>query len=506
MSLVTTSLVNTKHLRRVALISLCLAVPHLIAAPALAQPVGLPSMGVASAADLPPSLEKALGDVIIAQGRRDPMFVHDAEINQYLNQMGRKLIRHSSGGSTDIEIFAVRDPQFNAFAMPGGYVGINTGVMALSDNESELAGVVAHEIAHVTQRHIARGFTQQQQSSALMIASIAGALLAAFTGGAGLAAGVAAFGQAAAIDRQLGFSRDAEKEADRVGLQMLSKAGYDPAGMQSMFSKLMHAMNLNQGTAGGNTYLSTHPLGIDRMGDMENRTRSLAKGSYRDTDAYWYVRARAAAIQTTDRATMVRVRDRLLDEATRASGIRRSAAFLALAEIASRQGNFDQALSDLQQAQKGVPESPYIVRQQAWVELMRGQPQAAVNLTRNALQRWPDHVALIEVQSHGLQQLGQFIQSAELLGRAIKKWPREFPNLYQMQANNLIRADRQIEGRAAMAEYYVLTGAYVAAIAQLDQARQISNDFRVQSTLDVRVREVKQMMAQEREVLKRFGA
>ncbi|AWB35364.1 M48 family metalloprotease [Orrella marina] len=493
-------------LSRAVILSLSLALPQWVMAPAFAQPMGLPSMGSASGFDLSPAVERQIGELIMTQGRRDPSYVHDAEINQYLNRMASKLVRYAPGGATNIELFAVRDPGFNAFAMPGGFIGINTGVIAVTDNESELAGVVAHEISHVTQRHIARGVTQQKQNNAVMLASIAGALLAGLTGGVGLGAGIAAFGQAAAIDRQLGFSREAEKEADRVGLQMLGKAGYNPNGMQDMFAKLMQASNLNQGTTGGGTYLSTHPLSIDRMGDMQNRTRSMGMRAHRDSDDYWYVRARALTSQSHDRATMLRVRDRLLDESARASGVRRSAAFLALAEMASRQGRFDEALDFLAKARQGVPDSPYLARQQAWIELLRGQPKTVVNLTQSALRKWPDHVALSEVQAHALQQTGDYRQAADVLERVLKKWPRDYPNLYQMRANALNRAGDSIQSRMAMAEYYVMTGAFVAAIAQLEQARSMTNDFRVQSTLDVKVREIKVLMDRERSLLEQFGA
>ncbi len=205
--------------KRGAIFGLCaaLAVPGLPAT-AWAQPMGLPSMGAASAAELSPMLERSLGQAIMAQGRRDPTYIDDPELSQYLTTMGRKLASYASGAVPEVEMFGVRDPEINAFAMPGGYIGVNTGLIVSSASESELAAVLAHEIGHVVQRHIARGMTQQNQNGMVMLASLAGALLAALAGGGGdLAVGVAAFGQAAAINRQLGFSRDAEREADRAG-------------------------------------------------------------------------------------------------------------------------------------------------------------------------------------------------------------------------------------------------------------------------------------------------
>ena len=169
--------------KRGAIASLCAALAMPVApVTAWAQPVGLPSMGAASSSDLSPMLERTLGEAIMAQGRRDPSYIDDSELSQYLTTMGRKLAAFAPGGVPEVEMFGVRDPEINAFAMPGGFIGINTGLIVSSASESELAAVVAHEIGHVVQRHIARGMTQQNQNGMLMLASLAGALLAALAG------------------------------------------------------------------------------------------------------------------------------------------------------------------------------------------------------------------------------------------------------------------------------------------------------------------------------------
>src|SRR5690606_41999478 len=131
------------------------------------------------------------------------------------------------------------DLEIDAFAMPGGFIGVNSGLIVGASSESELAAVLAHEIGHVAQRHIARGMTQQAQSGVVMMASLAAALLAALAGGGGnLAVGVAAFGQAAAIHRQLGFSRDAEREAGRPRFQLATRAGHDPTSKVRLIRRL----------------------------------------------------------------------------------------------------------------------------------------------------------------------------------------------------------------------------------------------------------------------------
>ena len=161
----------------------------------------------------------------------------------------------------------------------------------------------------------------------LMLASLAGALLAALAGGGGnLAMGVAAFGQAAAINRQLGFSRDAEREADRAGFQMLTKAGYDAEGMSQMFSRLMNASRLNEG-AGGGSWASTHPLSIERMSDVQNRVRSVPPSRHVDSDDFWYVRAKMRVVQGRDAVSLRSAGQQLQDEAQALSGVRQSAAY-----------------------------------------------------------------------------------------------------------------------------------------------------------------------------------
>ena len=175
-------------------------------------------------------LERSLGEAIMSQGRRDPTYVDDTELSQYLTTMGRKLATYSPGAVPEVEMFGVRDPEINAFAMPGGFIGVNTGLIVASASESELAAVLAHEIGHVVQRHIARGMTQQNQNSMVMLASLAGALLAALAGGGGnLAMGVAAFGQAAAINRQLGF-RATPNARPTAPVSDADQGGLRPAG------------------------------------------------------------------------------------------------------------------------------------------------------------------------------------------------------------------------------------------------------------------------------------
>ncbi|WP_454673146.1 M48 family metalloprotease [Achromobacter pestifer] len=471
---------------------------------AWAQPVGLPSMGAASAAELSPMLERSLGEAIMSQGRRDPTYVDDPELSQYLTTMGRKLAAFAPGAVPDVEMFGVRDPEINAFAMPGGFIGVNTGLIVSSGSESELAAVLAHEIGHVVQRHIARGMTQQSQNSMVMLASLAGALLAALAGGGGnLAMGVAAFGQAAAINRQLGFSRDAEREADRAGFQMLTKAGYDAQGMSQMFSRLMNASRLNEG-AGGGSWASTHPLSIERMSDVQNRVRSLPASQHVDSDDFWYVRAKMRVVQGRDAVSLRSAGQQLQDEANALSGVRQSAAYYGLSLQAFQRNNLAEADRFWNLATADGRNSAQLAKLSVDIALARKDYPRALSLAQAATKRWPDQRALGIAYAQALQSNGRHADAQDYLRAKIKQWGSDEPSLYQMLAQSEERNGKPVQARRDLARFYVMTGAFAAAESQLQQARGLSTDFYEQSQIDVQIKEVKDKLAEERQLLERF--
>lgn len=477
-----------------------------VPAPAPAQPVGLPSMGAASGADLSPAMERRLGEAIMVQGRRDPTYIDDPDVRQYLGVMGRRLAAHAPGGAAEIDVFGVRDPAINAFAMPGGYIGINSGLIVSSDSESELAGVLAHEIGHVAQRHIARGFTQQGQNSGIMMATMAAALLAALAGGSSagdLASGVAAFGQAAAVSRQLGFSRDAEREADRAGFDMMRKAGYDPAGMARMFGRLMNASRLNEG-AGGGSYVSTHPLSIQRMSDIQGRLNNAPGARHVDSDDFWFIRARMRILQARDAQAQRGATQILREEARALSGARQAAAWYGQGLAALARNDLDGAREALAQARSGGRNSPYLADLDIRIAVAAKDNAQALSLARAAWRQWPDRRSLAFALGESLQRAGQDKEAVGFLRERARQWGESEPRFHQLLAQSEERLGNRAPARLAMATYYELTGALPSAVSQLNQARGLSKDFYEQSQIDVRIREVKARMEEERELLEQF--
>src|SRR5450756_3052352 len=187
---------------------------------------GLPDLGDVSQAALTPLQERQIGQQSMMQIRAGKQYLDDAEINDYLNQLGTKLVENSPEPSLDFEFFAVDDYSVNAFALPGGFIGVNAGLLLITQSESELASVLSHEISHVTQHHLARMIEGQQGDSLISLATIAVAILAARTNPQASEAAIVS-AQARSIQKQLNFTRTYEEEADRIGLQLLQKSGFN---------------------------------------------------------------------------------------------------------------------------------------------------------------------------------------------------------------------------------------------------------------------------------------
>ncbi len=257
---------------------LALILASLLALPASAQ-VRLPALGEGASEDFSVSAERRVGDQVMREGRRDPAYLDDPVLLEYLNSLWLPLVEAARAkGEIEPEIdrafaweaFLVRDRSVNAFAMPGGYVGMHLGLIALTTTPDQLASVMAHELSHVTQRHIARSIAPQQRASLL---ALAGLLLAVAVAGRsnnmdGANAAMMG-GQAAALQSQLNFSRDLEREADRIGYGVLTSAGFSPIGMAAMFERMDQASRLNDNS--GFPYLRSHPLTLDRVAEARNR-------------------------------------------------------------------------------------------------------------------------------------------------------------------------------------------------------------------------------------------
>ena len=243
--------------------------------PAWTQNNSLPSLGNSEGISL--GAERQLGDRIARELYRDPDYLEDPVLDEYIQRLWAPLVKAAAARgdlSPDLQerfawrILLGRDRSVNAFALPGGYLGVHLGLIAVVSSDAELASVLAHELSHVTQRHIARSMDEQAKMTPWVIGSmILGAIAASKNPQA--AQGLLVGGQAAAIQSQLSYSRDMEREADRVGFGVLSDAGYDPQGFVGMFAKLQQTAGVNDN--GAHPYLRSHPLTTERIADMQAR-------------------------------------------------------------------------------------------------------------------------------------------------------------------------------------------------------------------------------------------
>ena len=243
--------------------------------PGWTQPNALPGLGHSEGISL--GAERKLGDRIARELYRDPDYLEDPVLDEYIQQLWTPLVKAAAARgelSPELQqrfawrILLGRDRSVNAFALPGGYLGVHLGLIAVVSSSDELASVLAHELSHVTQRHIARSIDEQAKMTPWVVgAMILGALAASKSPQSAQALVVG--GQAAAIQSQLSYSRDMEREADRVGYGVLTDAGYDPQGFVGMFAKLQQAAGVND--SGAYPYLRSHPLTTERIADMQAR-------------------------------------------------------------------------------------------------------------------------------------------------------------------------------------------------------------------------------------------
>ena len=254
----------------------------------------LPDLGSPAATVLSQTDEYRLGAMVAKELRDQSALIEDPEVSEYINNIGQRLAAQSAMGGQNFHYFVVKDPSINAFAVSGGYVFINAGTLLASSTESELAGVMAHETAHITQHHIARMLADQSKQSLTTAAAMIGAILLGAIGGGQAAEGALAATQGMAVQHQINFTRDNEWEADRVGIGYLAGAGFDPYGMGSMFETMAHHTGLAA------TYIPAmlidHPMDSDRIAEQRGRASQFPPVKAHDSLSYELIRERVRVL------------------------------------------------------------------------------------------------------------------------------------------------------------------------------------------------------------------
>jgi predicted Zn-dependent protease len=445
---------------------------------------GLPDLGDSSQSSFSALEERRLGEEIMREVRADRTYLDDPEPTDYLNTLGNRLAARSLESRQEFTFFLLRDRQINAFALPGGYIGVNTGLLLAAQSESEVASVLAHEIAHVTQRHIARILDQQKQSTVLSLATLAIAVLAARSN-SDLASAATAIGQGAAIQNLLNFTREHEKEADRVGLQTLDAAGFDARAMAVFFERMQRATRIYEG--GAPSYLRTHPMTHDRIADVQNRLGSLPYRQVTDSLDFQLVRAKLKADSEPPAQARAFFEEgiaerRFLSEAANRYGLATS--FL-------RQKDHASARKEYETLKRLAPPHPMVESLGCRIRSSAGETESAVGCYQAASRAFPQSRAIVYEHAEALLQAQRPDPALNVINGRLQ-FSSEDPKLYLLQAQAYALQGKRLAQHRATGEAYARMGNLRGAVEQMQIAlRSGDGDFYQLSATEARLRELR---------------
>lgn len=431
--------------------------------------------------------EARIGQSFLQQIRASLPLSADPLLKYYTDVQLRRLTQYSELRDGILSVVLINDEQINAFAAPGGVVGINLGLYLHAEDVHEYSSVVAHELAHLSQRHFARGLEQQRNMTIPTLASLVAAIaLGALAGGdAGLAA--LSTSQAAAINSQLRYSRAREQEADRVGLNTLINSGMDPNGMARMFDRMRRAYRFTKRPP---EFLLTHPLSESRISDAKNQiARTPLENSYPGSDDYQMMRARVMLHFSNSTTEALRLFKKQLRDKPGSAG-----ATYGLAIALSKAGNHDDALTALQPLLRSSPDRLLVLATHAELLLNAGIVDEALNLLARQLVLNPDNIALSMLYARGLVDSDRFDEAELLLERLSRTHTNDSQVWYELaevagKAGNIIGVHR------ARAEFFAMHGAYARAVNHLEYARGLVDpeDFQLMARLDARLSDIREI-------------
>lgn len=431
-------------------------------------------MGASTGQVLGPREAQEVGAQAYREIRRQMRVMDDPMVEEYVSNLGYHLASRSNEPGAEYHFFVVANPTVNAFAIPGGYIGIHSGLLTTAESEAELAGVVAHEIAHVTQNHIARIIEDIQKVSLPVMLGMLGVMIAA-GGNPEVAQAALIGGQAALVQRQINFTRSHEAEADRIGINTLAEAGYDPDGMARFFQRL-DRVNLAYGE-GPSEFLRTHPVTSNRIAEAKSRARQM-KPAATDPGSEWNFllmreRARALGTDTADEAleyfrqTLPVTTDKVETRALR----------YGLAVALQRRDRPEEAIGILEDLIETDGERlPYRISL-AEARMAAGQRDAALSLFQDLHEVHGTNFAVRVAYADALMRAGQAASAERMLRSVIGERPRD-ALLHRQYAKAADGAGRAADARIAIAEAYFLEGNIHDALQQLKQGQ---NDPRMDS-------------------------
>ncbi|MGB5628426.1 MAG: M48 family metalloprotease [Woeseiaceae bacterium] len=456
-----------------------------------ADDIKLPDMGSPADTILNTSEEAQIGRMIMRDIRASGLVVEDPLVTEYLNDIGGRIAAQTNDGAHSFTFFAVNDPRINAFALPGGYIGVHTGLLEASRNEDEVAGVLAHEVAHVTQRHIARSIHANSRQNLLTTAMMLGALILAATGGSGDAVqGAMAVAQGTAAQQQINFTRTNEYEADRVGIAALADAGFDPYGMASFFD-VMSRQHTSSPESRAPEFLRTHPVTTARIAEARNRARAYPPVVSDDSTSYGIARTRVIVAKFDTAAEAVAYfegRDyenqNDIQRYGRAVAYQRAEDYYGALEI----------FEDLLEKDKSV--IAYHIGLGETLVALDQYPEAIETFER-ALELFPRNVPLVIEYGDRLLEIGQAEKAHALLLDLLNNVPPT-PEQVRLIARAAAQAGEEAEAYYYLSEYQLMIGDLGGGIGYLQQALRLPELQEIQrARFEARIDFIREFMSEE---------
>ncbi len=445
--------------------------PPLASAPTAASSIintdfNLPKLGLAGGVALPLWKAHAIGQQIYYQIQQESGVLNDPLVATYIDYLGHRLASVANGPDEPFHYFVVRDPDINAFALPGAFVGINTGLILRTRNEDELAGVMAHETAHVVQRHIARTVAASKYNDLINLGILLGAIAVAAVN-PDMAAGALMGAEGGVTQRQINYTRADEMEADRVGIAILAKARFKPQGMVDFFEY----MERNYALQGYDLpqFLSTHPLDLTRISEAEIRAKDLHVNPAPEDPSYALMRARIRVLMSSDI-------NQTLDyfqghEKTELKPWYRVADVYGMVLCLNRIDQGKRALSLIQPIAAAHPDNVALQLALAKSLLAAGKKQAAVNALAQDNTLYPSNLAVMSTYGRALINAGKPMEAVHVLSPLLDDEPRNLdPDPYELLASAAQKSGDHALANLAMADYFGLRGEYRGAQIQLQRA------------------------------------
>ena len=457
---------NSTFLRRLCLIGFVVNVS--LSSAVEIDNLNLPEMGDSAGTLISPQEEIQLGEAFFRGLHQQVDINQDSEIQQYIQTIGEKLVSQSDTPAYPFHFFVVMENAINAFAGPGGYIGVNSGLILMTEAESELASVMAHEIAHVTQRHLYRSYEASSRLSIPMVAATLGAILLGTQSGAAGQAAIMAI-QAGSVQFQINFTREHEEEADRVGMQTLSKSVFDPRSMPTFFERLQQSTRY----AGQNIpeFLRTHPVTASRISDSRGRAEGYPYKQYPDSLAYQLIKTKLQVLLSVDNDEI-----RALLQARLNQGLpeHRTVANYGLGIVALKTQNFTQAESIFQRLAQEFPQQPHYSAALARVALESSNYKIALDRYQKLTTKFPENNAIKIEYVGALLKAGEPSNAKAVLFQLSQKTQR-LPIFTQLLAQVYGDLNQPAESHRYLADYYFAMGETQQAILQIRLAQQMRN-------------------------------